>query len=246
MQELRCSCEGRGGRKQVNLLSGSRSLSPVSQRCVSGLCEEGNRTASAEEIVSEQHICPDARVMWALHVLLLFCGVIFVGRGEAHGKQIPKCLQPHRYIRIRPHKLPLSPAAHKSPGISAYAMAEEERRCAAGSAGASPQPHCRTHGTAPGTPYIPPLPSLINMGSAESPRTSSTLLCTCTHKILRAEETATAPSSALQTPCLPAATENCTFPQEKDKSSIPSSGSTRVFGPPAQELREGPKTLSLH
>ena len=82
MQELRCSCKGRGGRKQVNLSPGSRSSSPAFQRWVAGVCSEGNQTASVAEVVLKGHVCPDVRVTWALHILLLFCGVIFVGGGK--------------------------------------------------------------------------------------------------------------------------------------------------------------------
>lgn len=72
----------RGGSKGDNLSSDFRA---PRQRSRDGYRSSagGNGAASVGRAASKQHICPDTKGVWELHISLLFCGFIFVGSGSA-------------------------------------------------------------------------------------------------------------------------------------------------------------------
>lgn len=103
MQELGCSCKGRRGRKQVNLLSGSQFITTISEMGI-GAWLMWNHAAAGQEVVLDQQWCPGTRVSVATSSLTAFLWGYFCG-GEAHGKPIPRYLQPHQHVQTKPHKL---------------------------------------------------------------------------------------------------------------------------------------------
>lgn len=120
--------------------------------------------------------------MWALHILLLFCGVIFVG-GEKHAEsRFPSAF--NHTNTFRPgliHSLFLLLLIE----VQRFLLMRGKRKpsCATGSPGTSPQPLGAAVLDPRDTSWDSlhsPLPSLINTGSAEIPQTSSALLCELT------------------------------------------------------------------
>lgn len=90
MQELGCSCKGRGGRKQVNLQSGSQSTTNISEM---GILAHVDRAAAGGEVVLDQRQHLGTKVSEGTSSLTAFLWGYFCG-GEAHGKPIPRYLQP--------------------------------------------------------------------------------------------------------------------------------------------------------
>lgn len=108
VQELRCSCGGRGGSKGDNL---SPDLRAPCQRTGDGYHSSagGNGAASVGRAASKQHICPDTKDVWVLHISLpFFCVGLFLWGQGVHMKQIPKRLQRHPNDQT---ELPESPPA---------------------------------------------------------------------------------------------------------------------------------------
>lgn len=83
VQELRCSCRGRGGSARGNLASAPRRhVSAPEMGIVAARGGKLPRCSRKECFKTTRRA--DAKVMWALHISLLFCGFIFVGWGSAH------------------------------------------------------------------------------------------------------------------------------------------------------------------